>query len=71
MLEFDSELVLHDPVVGADGDGGEVDVPHGVAGGEEAGDGGRVDPLLVARSDEHAAQHKAHDHQDDPQDATY
>ncbi len=69
MFELVDELLVDDPVVGADGDGGEVDLPHGVVGLVEAGDGGRVQPLLVAGRDEHAAQHDAQDQQQDPENA--
>ena len=60
-------MSLHDLVVGADGHGWEVDVPDGVGGALDGGDGGTTNPLVVDRLDQDTAEHKASQAEQEPQ----
>ena len=59
LLERRVELFLDDAVVGADGDGGEVDVPDGVVGRGDGGEGRLRAPLVVDRADQDPAEDAA------------
>ena len=61
------ELLGNDLVVGADGNGGEVDVPDGVVGALNGGEGGVVLPLVEDGHDQVDGQHNAAGAQDDPE----
>ena len=61
------ELLGDDAVVGADCDGGEVDVPDGVVGRGDRGERRLRPPLVVDRRDQHAAQHARRAEQNQPQ----
>ena len=67
LLERGVELLGDDSVIGADGDGREVDVPDSVVGGGDGGEGRLRPPLVVDRVDQHAAQHAAAHEQHQPQ----
>ncbi len=54
-LNWFEELLLHDPDVGADGNGREVDVGDGVVDALDRRDGRGGHPLRVERSDENQA----------------
>ena len=66
-LDGGLELLGDDAVVGADGDGGEVDVPDGVVGRGDRGERRLRPPLVVDRRDQHAAQHARRAEQNQPQ----
>ncbi len=53
-------------VVRADGDGGEIDVPHSIVCVLDGGDGGGVLPLVVDGAHAVVAQHGAHHPQEKP-----
>ena len=65
-LDGGLELLGDDAVVGADGDGGEVDVPDGVVGAGDGGDGWVLLPLGVDRPDHVPAQEEAPNGQHKP-----
>ena len=66
MSECSPEVLLDNFVVGADGDGREVDVPDGVVGAGDRRDRGVLLPLAVDRPYHAAAQDEAPDGQPQP-----
>ena len=61
MSECSPEILLDNLVVGADGDSREVDIPDGVVGAGDGGDGGVLLPLGVDWPDHVPAQEEAPD----------
>ena len=67
--DFLLELVVDHLVVGADCDGGEVDVPDGVVGAGHGGEGGIQLPLAVDRGNQQGGQGEAGQAKKEPEES--